>query len=82
LPSSGCWLDLDTHSGQAQHDQRPTQARLASHLAEITASPNQASTEQVTALPPTYLADVLRDEGEAYQHGNVPIDHAFRRDAS
>jgi acetyl esterase len=35
--------------------------------AEITASPNQASTEQVTALPPTtYLcvdeADVLRDE--------------------
>ena len=50
--------------------------------AEITASPNQASTEQVTALPPTYLADVLRDEGEAYQHGNVPIDHAFRRDAS
>jgi len=54
--------------------------------AEITASPNQASTEQVTGLPPTYLcvdeADVLRDEGEAYQHGNVPIDHAFRRDAS
>ena len=38
--------------------------------AEITASPNQASTEQVTGLPPTYLcvdeADVLRDEGEAY----------------
>jgi acetyl esterase/lipase len=37
---------------------------------EITASPNQASTEQVTGLPPTYLcvdeADVLRDEGEAY----------------
>jgi acetyl esterase len=37
--------------------------------AEITASPNQASTEQVTGLPPTYLcvdeADVLRDEGEA-----------------
>jgi acetyl esterase/lipase len=38
--------------------------------AEITASPNQASTEQVAGLPPTYLcvdeADVLRDEGEAY----------------
>jgi acetyl esterase len=37
---------------------------------EITASPNQASVEQVTGLPPTYLcvdeADVLRDEGEAY----------------
>jgi acetyl esterase/lipase len=38
--------------------------------AEITASPNRASTEQVAGLPPTYLcvdeADVLRDEGEAY----------------
>jgi acetyl esterase/lipase len=38
--------------------------------AEITASPNQASTEQVSGLPSTYLcvdeADVLRDEGEAY----------------
>jgi acetyl esterase len=38
--------------------------------AEITASPNQASAEQVTGLPPTYLcldeADVLRDEREAY----------------
>ncbi len=38
-------------------------------VAEITASPNQASTEQITGLPPTYLrvdeADVLRDEGEA-----------------
>jgi acetyl esterase len=38
--------------------------------AEITASPNQASVEQVAGLPPTYLcvdeADVLRDEGEAY----------------
>jgi acetyl esterase/lipase len=37
---------------------------------EITASPNQASTDQVTGLPATYLcvdeADVLRDEGEAY----------------
>src|SRR5215469_15966399 len=37
---------------------------------EITASPNQASTEQVSGLPPAYLcvdeADVLRDEGEAY----------------
>jgi acetyl esterase/lipase len=38
--------------------------------AEITASPNQASADQVAGLPPTYLcvdeADVLRDEGEAY----------------
>jgi acetyl esterase len=38
--------------------------------AEITASPNRASAEQVTGLPPTFLcvdeADVLRDEGEAY----------------
>jgi acetyl esterase len=37
---------------------------------EITASPNQASLEQVTGLPPTLVfvdeADVLRDEGEAY----------------
>lgn len=37
---------------------------------EITASPNQASSEQVAGLPPAYLcvdeADVLRDEGEAY----------------
>jgi len=49
--------------------------------AEITASPNQASTEQVTGLPPTYLcvdeADVLRDEGEAYaaklRSAGVPI---------
>jgi len=38
--------------------------------AEITASPNRASTQQVAGLPPAYLcvdeADVLRDEGEAY----------------
>jgi acetyl esterase len=38
--------------------------------AEITASPNQATTEQLQGLPPTLLlvdeADVLRDEGEAY----------------
>jgi acetyl esterase len=48
---------------------------------EITASPNQASTEQVTGLPPTYLcvdeADVLRDEGEAYaaklRAADVPV---------
>jgi acetyl esterase len=48
---------------------------------EITASPNQASIEQVTGLPPTYLcvdeADVLRDEGEAYaaklRSAGVPV---------
>ena len=49
--------------------------------AEITASPNQASVEQVKGLPPTYLcvdeADVLRDEGEAYaaklRSAGVPV---------
>ena len=48
---------------------------------EITASPNQATTEQVKGLPPTYLcvdeADVLRDEGEAYaaklRSAGVPV---------
>ena len=49
--------------GRLHH--RPGPAR-----SEVTASPNQASTEQVTGLPPAYLcvdeADVLRDEGEAY----------------
>jgi acetyl esterase len=38
--------------------------------AEVTASPNQATTEQLKGLPPTLLlvdeADPLRDEGEAY----------------
>jgi acetyl esterase/lipase len=38
--------------------------------AEITASPNQATTEQLEGLPPTLLlvdeVDPLRDEGEAY----------------
>ena len=37
---------------------------------QITASPNQATVDQVKGLPPTFLcvdeADVLRDEGEAY----------------
>ena len=37
---------------------------------EITASPNQATIEQLKGLPPTLLlvdeADLLRDEGEAY----------------
>jgi acetyl esterase len=46
--------------------------------AEITASPNQASIEQVTGLPPTFLcvdeADVLRDEGGGLR-GQAP----FRR---
>jgi acetyl esterase len=49
--------------------------------AEITASPNQASVEQVAGLPPTFLcvdeADVLRDEGEAYaaklRSAGVPV---------
>jgi acetyl esterase len=42
----------------------------AAQRAEITASPNQATIEELTGLPPTLLlvdeADVLRDEGEAY----------------
>jgi acetyl esterase/lipase len=49
--------------------------------AEITASPNRASAEQVCGLPPAYLcvdeADVLRDEGEAYaaklRSAGVPV---------
>src|SRR5215470_9429970 len=49
--------------------------------AQITASPNQASIEQLTGLPPTYLcvdeADPLRDEGEAYaaklRSAGVPV---------
>ena len=44
----------------------PTQRNAS----EITASPNQATIEQLKGLPPTLLlvdeADVLRDEGEAY----------------
>jgi acetyl esterase/lipase len=49
--------------------------------AEITASPNRASAEQVAGLPPAFLcvdeADVLRDEGEAYaaklRSAGVPV---------
>ncbi len=41
-----------------------------SKRSEITASPNQATAEQIRGLPPTLVfvdeADVLRDEGEAY----------------
>jgi len=56
-------------------------APSAQQRAEITASPNQATADQVAGLPPTYLcvdeADVLRDEGEAYaaklRSAGVPV---------
>jgi acetyl esterase/lipase len=52
-----------------------------SRRSEITASPNQATVDQVRGLPPTLLmvdeADVLRDEGEAYaaklRSAGVPV---------
>jgi acetyl esterase len=52
-----------------------------SQRSEITASPNQASTEQLSGLPPAFLivdeADVLRDEGESFasklRAADVPV---------
>lgn len=51
------------------------------HRAEITASPNRATTDQLEGLPPALLfvdeADVLRDEGESYatklRRAGVPV---------
>ena len=45
-PLVGCGLDLDTHSGQAQHKQRPAQAHPASYLAD-----HAAPLKAVSILP-------------------------------
>ena len=86
----------DAAMDTASYDQFATGYYLSRHLmewfwdayapdvarrGEITASPNQASIEQLQGLPPTLLlvdeADVLRDEGEAYaaklRRAGVPV---------
>src|SRR5689334_16278823 len=56
-------------------------SRCIGGTARVLFKPNQASVEQLTGLPPTYLcvdeADPLRDEGEAYaaklRSADVPV---------